>query len=66
MRAAKAQASLRICADSLEPSLLADVISVEVLYTGAFILMIITQVLKTQSCSTEGESARAIVYIYFD
>ena len=66
MRAAKAQASLRICADSLEPSLLADAISVEIPYTGVFILMSNNASIKTQSCSTEGESARAIVYIYFD
>ena len=36
MRAAKAQASLRICVASLEPSLLADAISTEILCTGPY------------------------------
>ena len=33
MQAAKAQASLRICANSLEPSLLADAINTKISYT---------------------------------
>ena len=37
MRAAKALASLHICADSPEPSLFADVISTEITCTGLYL-----------------------------
>ena len=39
IRAAKALASLRICTDSSEPSLLTDAISTEIICTGSYMHM---------------------------